>query len=358
VSARYAAAELRQLATEILTAAGLAEDRADIVARGFLEADLMGFTTHGLARIPANVRWLVEGRTRKTGEPAVLHQAPAAASWDACFLPGPYVMHLAVAEAAQRATQQGVYVLTLRRAQHIACLASYLVPIVERGLIGLVVASTPGEAFVSPYGGSTPLFSNNPIAFAAPGEDAPVLFDVSTAITAGGQVARARQESRLLSEAALKDASGRTSVDPSVLGRGGSVMPIGGASHGYKGYALTLMTEILTQVLPGYGVLAGGSDGAANSVFIQVLDPAAFGEPRNYQQEMANLFRRVHNSSADQPSQPVRIPGERAWTLRRKRLTDGVDLYPGVLDGLLQCARDLNVSSTIASINPHPERSV
>jgi L-lactate dehydrogenase len=347
VTDRYPVAELQQLAADILTAAGLAQDRAWIVARGFLEADLMGFSTHGLARIPANVRWLQAGHTRKSGEPVVLRQAPAAASWDAGLLPGPFVMHLAVAEALERAIKQGVYVLTLRRAQHIACLASYLVPIVERGLVGLIVASTPGEAFVSPFGGRTPLFSNNPIAFAAPGDDCPLLFDISTAITAGGQVDRAARESRPLPEAALKDTSGQTSADPAVLSRGGSVMPIGGASHGYKGYALTLMTEILTQVLPGYGVLAGSGDAGANSVFIQVLDPAAFGDRESYQREMTNLFRRVHASSPDQAEQPVRIPGERAWTQRNRRLAEGVDLYPGVLDGLLKCALSLDVASTL-----------
>jgi L-lactate dehydrogenase len=258
-------------------------------------------------------------------------------------------MHLALADALERATKQGVYVLTLRRAQHVACLASYLVPIVERGLVGLVVASTPGEAFVSPFGGRTPLFSNNPIAFAAPGGDCPLLFDISMAITAGGQVTRAARESRMLPEAALKDASGQTTADPSVLRHGGSVMPIGGAGHGYKGYALTLMTEILTQVLPGYGVLAGGGDGEANSVFIQVLDPAAFGDRAGYLRELNNLFQRIHDSSPDQPEQPVRVPGERAWMLRRRRLAEGIELYPGVLDGLLECAQSLGVARTIRS---------
>ncbi len=347
---RYPAAQLQQLAADVLQAAGLADDRAQIVARGFLEADLMGFSTHGLARIPANVRWLQAGRTATAGDPVVIHQAPAVASWDARFLPGPLVMHLALAQALENATEQGVYLLTLRHAQHIACLASYLVPIVERGLVGLIMASTPGEKFVSPFGGITPLFSNNPIAFAAPGDDCPLLFDISTAITAGGQIVRAASESKMLPEAALKDSAGAVTADPSVVGRDGSVMPIGGATHGYKGYALTLMTEVLTQILPGYGVLNGGDDGEANSVFIQVIDPAAFGDRSAYQREMSHLFRRVHESAADPGGSDVRVPGERAWKQRQEQLHNGVELYPGVLDGMLECAARLGVASPL-----HPE---
>jgi len=342
---RYPAAELERLAGRLFVAAGLAESRAQIVARGFLEADLLGFSTHGLARVPANLRWLESGRTRSGGEPRILADAPAAGCWDAAYLPGPYVMHLAVAHAAERAEQLGVYILTLRRAQHVAALASYLVPILEHGLIGLLMASTPGEEFVSPYQGVTPLFSNNPIAFCAPTSSDPVLFDISTAITAGGQVARAAEEGRRLPEACLKDAAGHITDDPAVLGAGGSVMPLGGSGHGHKGHALMLMTEVLTQALAGYGRTLGGQDDEANSVFVQLMNPRLLTDEHSYLREIDDMIRRVSQSVPDAGVDGVRVPGLRAWQARRRRLAEGVDLYPGVLEALLAEAVRLDVAT-------------
>jgi L-lactate dehydrogenase len=347
VSQRIPAASLRWLTSDILVAAGLDRARADIVAQGFLEADLMGFSTHGLARIPANVQWIESGNTRTHGEPVVLYDAPAAANWDGCFLPGPYLMHLAVNHAAERAEIQGVYFLILRRAQHVACLASFLVPIVERGLIGIIMVSTPDEAFVSAFGGHSPLFSNNPIAFCAPGSSHPLLFDVSTAITSGGQVLRTFKEGGLMPEACLKDRAGNVTNKPGVLSAGGSVMPIGGLGHGHKGYALTLMTEVLTQALGGYGRDRGAGDGEANSVLLQIIDPRLLCGHADYLLEIDYLFELIRHSQPDDEGTPVRVPGERAWALRQRRLEEGVDLYPGVLAGLLAQAGRLGVSTDL-----------
>lgn len=342
--ARYPADGLEGLAAALFTAAGLAPDRARIVARGFLEADLLGFTTHGLARVPDNVRWLQSGATRATGEIAVLAETAAAANWDADFLPGGYALHLAVEAAADRAPTTGVYTMTLRRCQHVACLASHLVPLVERNLIGLLMVSTPDERYVSAHLGATPLYSNNPIAFCAPASGGPLLFDVSTAITAGGQVARAAHEGRRLPEPSLRDASGRVTDDPEVLAAGGSVMPVGGAGHGHKGFALTLMTEVLTQALGGYGRATGAGDGEANSVFLQVIDPTAFAARGDYLREIDLLLERTRESAPVDPADPVRVPGQRAWQRRRERLAQGVDLYPGILAALVAETERLGVT--------------
>jgi len=335
---------LEALAAALFTAAGLAPDRARIVARGFLEADLLGFTTHGLARVPDNVRWLESGATRAEGEVRVLAETAAAANWDADFLPGAYALHLAVEAAAARAPTTGVYTLTLRRCQHVACLASHLVRLVERHLIGMLMVSTPDERYVSAHQGATPLYSNNPIAFCAPATGGPLLFDVSTAITAGGQVARAAQEHRRLPEPILRDAAGRITDDPSALAAGGSVMPVGGTGHGHKGFALTLMTEVLTQALGGYGRARREGDGEANSVFLQVIDPAAFTGRGDYLREIDLLLARTRDSTPVDPAEPVRVPGQRAWQRRQERLVGGVDLYPGILDALLVEAERLAVA--------------
>jgi L-lactate dehydrogenase len=347
MSDRFAADALEGFAAALFAAAGLAEERARVMARTFLEGDLLGFTTHGLQRVPVNLDWLARGETRASGEPAVLTDRRAVFSWDAAFLPGPWVVHCAVAEAARRALDTGIAAATLQRCTHVACLAAYLIPLIERELVGLIVVSTPDERFVSPFGAKQAVFSNNPLAFCAPTSDAPLLLDISMAITAGGQIDRAEREGRRLPEASLKTAEGEATDDPSVMSRDppGTVMPIGGLGHGHKGYALTLLTEVLTQGLAGHGRSDAAGEGEANSVFIQVLDPRAFADWPAYLTEVDYLRRACRDAAPDDPSQPVRVPGERAWNRRRRALADGVTLYPGVLDALRPWARKLGVAA-------------
>ena len=336
--ARFDTAELVDFGSALLCAQGVPEVRSRVIARGFLEADLLGFDTHGFARLPANLEWLASGRTDATAEPVIVSNRSAVACWDARTLPGPWIMHLAVQHAMACAAQSGAYTLTLRRCQHIACLAAALVPLAERGLIGMLMASSPGEAYVSPFGGSQRLFSNNPLAFVAPTSGEPLLFDVSMAITAGGRVARAAREGCALPEPALKSIDGISSRDPAVMAAGGSVMPIGGLGHGHKGHALTLMTEVLTQALSGHGRATQIGSSEENSVFLQVFDPLAFGSRDDYYAQIDHLVHCVSISRPDDAEQPVRVPGQRAWRRRAEQLRGGVALYPGIFDALLPFA--------------------
>jgi L-lactate dehydrogenase len=124
----------------------------------------------------------------------------------------------------------------------------------------------------------------------------------------------------------------------------GTVMPIGGSGHGHKGYALTLLTEVLSQALGGHGRSGAAGEGEANSVFIEVMDPRAFTDWSGYLAEVDYVLRTCREAAPDDPGQPVRVPGERAWMRRRQALCDGLSLYPGVLDAMLPWAQKLGVT--------------
>ncbi|GAB3281707.1 Ldh family oxidoreductase [Parahaliea aestuarii] len=350
MTARYKAEDLQQFTASLFTGAGLAPERAAVLAEVFLEADLMGFSTHGLNRVPHNLRWLQGGESRVDGEPQVLADRGALFNWDAGFLPGPWVVRLALDQALARVAEHGVVTATLRRSQHIACLAAYLPRIVEAGYAVLMTCSTPAENTVSAFGGIDPLFSANPIAFAAPGEDCPLLFDISMSITAGGYVARAQREGKRLPEPCLKNRAGEITDDPAALGEGGSIMPIGGAAHGYKGAALSVFTEVLSMALGGYGRAdaAARNDGEANSVFLQVIDPGAFTTPENFRRQLGALQSLCEQSAVPAGQPPARFPGRRAWELRQQQLAQGVDLYPGIMADLAPWAEQFAIPLPLA----------
>ena len=336
---RYRAQDLKQFASDLFASTGLARERADVMAETFLQADLMGFTTHGLHRVASNLQWLQGGASRMAGEPNVLSDRENCFNWDADFLPGPWIVNQAIDQALARVSEQGVVTGVIRRSQHIACLAAYLPKIVERNCVGILTCSTPAEETVSPQGCKTPLFSANPIAFCAPAADYPLLFDISMSVTAGGYVARAEREGKKLPERYLKDRDGNLSDDPAAFANGGSILPVGGADHGYKGAALSAMLEVLSMGLGGYGRADQvAEDDEANSVFLQIIDPKAFGSEQNFLRQTAALTRLWESCETDDGGS-ARVPGKRAWQLRSEQMANGVTLYPTIEEDLKALAQ-------------------
>jgi len=351
MSKRYTYTSLMRFSAALFEAAGLDNERAQVMASVFLEADLLGFTTHGMNRVASNLEWLQKGKSRKEGEPVVLADCGNLFNWDADFLPGPWVVTRAIEQCMERVAERGIVCATIRRSQHIACLGAYCPQIAEAGYVALITCSTPNENTVSPYGGIDPVFSANPLAFVAPGDDYPVLFDISMCITAGGYVSRALREGESLPGKYLKDRNGEVTDDPAVFFADppGSIMPIGGLSHGYKGYALTLMTEILSMALGGYGRASdtAETDGEANSVFIQMIDPEAFGSMDDFRQQAEKIKSMCENSAVRPGDDPVRVPGKRAWQSRQDQLANGVELYPTILEDLKPWAEKLGVAMPV-----------
>src|SRR3712207_9277250 len=100
---------------------------------------------------------------------------------------------------------------------HIACLAAFLEEPARQGYLVLVLSSDPSAALVAPYGGTTPVFSPNPIAAGIPAEPMPILIDISASITTAGLSARSRAEGTRLPGQWLLTADGQPTDDPNAL---------------------------------------------------------------------------------------------------------------------------------------------
>ena len=344
---RYSYESLLQFSSSLFEAIGLSSERARVMASVFLEGDLLGFTTHGMNRVASNLTWLEEGQSKINGEPTVLADRGNLFNWDANFLPGPWVVSQAIKQCMDRVAERGIVCATIRRSQHIASLGAYCPQIAEAGYVAIITCSSPNENNVCAHGGIDPVFSANPLAFVAPGDDYPVLFDISMCITAGGYVSRALREGEKLPGNYLKDRNGEVTDDPSVFFADppGSILPIGGLSHGYKGSALSLMTEILSMGLGGYGRAddSAASDGEANSVFMQMFDPEAFGSLVDFKRQAEAIKSLCENSATRPGDDPVRVPGNRAWKSRQQQLSNGVELFPTIMHDLKPWAEKLGV---------------
>lgn len=341
---RLPADALAGFSASLFAAAGLDADKAETVARLLLEADMMGHTTHGLALVPGYLSEIAAGKMAKTGEPHVVADGGAVVTWDGRELPGVWLTARAIELASHRATHHGVGIVSIRRSHHIACLAAFLPLATAQGRMILLATSDPAGASVAPYGGRKAIYTPDPIAVGIPTPGDPILVDISASITTNGMSARCRAEGRRMPHPWLLDSEGLPTDDPAVVfdEPKGSILPVGGVDHGHKGYGLALMIEALTQALAGYG-RADVPTGWGASVFVQVIDPAAFGGTDAYLRQTGWLADACRSNPPRPGVERVRLPGESAMARRREAQAEGVALYPGILDGLKKQAATLGV---------------
>jgi LDH2 family malate/lactate/ureidoglycolate dehydrogenase len=321
---------LRAFACALLKAAGVRDDIARDTADILVDADMMGHTTHGLALLPAYLQQLADGGMRKTGEPTIVARAAACETWDGERLPGPWLSLRALDRARALATTQGSGTIVIRRSHHIACLAAYA----KRG--------------VAPFGAVTPVFTPNPLSAGIPTSGDPILLDISASYTTNGMTTRLYNAREMLPHPWVQDARGAPTRDPAVLFNDpkGTLLPLGGHEAGHKGFALALLIEALTSALAGHGRADAPQNWGA-SVFVQVLDPRAFGGLDAFRTQMDWLVRACHGATPRSEGMPVRLPGERALALYREQSAHGVLLHPGIMPALVACAERLGVPAPL-----------
>jgi len=143
------------------------------------------------------------------------------------------------------------------------------------------------------------------------------------------------------------NAHGQPTDDPTVMVEGGgTLLPVGGLDHGHKGYGMALMVEALTQGLSGLG-RHQRPRGTVMNVFLQVIDPEAFGGHEAFIAESSWLAQ----ACRDNPPRPgvtrVRVPGEQALGRQRAAREIGVPLAAHIVEGLGSALQSANMSMPV-----------
>lgn len=342
----YRAQDLITFASRLFEAAGLNQDKAVTVAKVLVEGDLMGHTTHGLALAPPYLRDAMSGSMTTEGEPAVISDHGGALCWDGQRLPGPWLVARAIEAAIERVPEHGIAAVAIRRSHHIGCLAAYLERATSRGCMILLTCSDPSEGSVAPFGGLRALFTPDPIAIGVPTEGDPILIDISASITTNGMTARLHKAGERFPDKWALDARGEATDDPGVLFATppGTLLPMGGQGYGHKGYGLALTIEALSQGLSGYG-RADGPTGWGASVYVQVMDPAAFGGADDFRRQTSWIANACRSNPPAPGVGAVRVPGDGAHARKGGALKDGVRLHSGIMEALAPTAERFDIEA-------------
>ncbi|WP_336335597.1 Ldh family oxidoreductase [Pseudomonas putida] len=330
---------------QLFKKAGADAEVARVVTRVLLEGELLGHRTHGLNLVSRYIGGMLSGQVKARAQALEqVSDSGISALFDGHYLLGPYCVSRALDCAAKGAGAQGIGIAVVRRAAHIGCLAAYLKPYTDQGLVAMVYSSDPSVGLVCAHGGVDPVYTPNPIAAGIPTLGEPILLDVSMSTVTLGLVGQCRDAGSRLPHPVLVSNEGRLSDDPHdfFTDPQGSILPLGGQAFGHKGFALALLVEALTSGLAGHGRKDAPEQWGASATAV-VIDPRFFGGLQAFTDETSFLGRLVLASRPLDPERPVRLPGQAGLALRRQAMEQGVSLAPQLVADLDRLARQLQL---------------
>ena len=340
---------LTQLGQDLFAAAGMEADKAATMARLLVLTDMMGRTTHGMAQCGAYLREIESGQMTRHGQPDTLRDTGATIVWDGGYRPGLWLVDQAMQLGFARLPEHGVVTLAIRRSHHIGCLAALAKSATDRGYYVTLASSGPHSKFVAPFGGREALFSPNPFAIGYPTRSTPVLVDICASLTTVSMTREKLAAGQHFDHPWLMDHNGTPTTDPAVMEHPterGSLMLLGGAEAGHKGYGLALMVEALTQGLSGFGRRDAPTRWGAG-VYLQLIDPAAFAGEDAFLDQMDFISDACHANAPLDPSHPVRLPGEQAARNIALAESRGVAVSAETAATLKNAAHRLGVDATV-----------
>ena len=182
----------------------------------------------------------------------LVKESPALALIDAHNAAGTVVAVKAMRLAVQKAKACGVGIVLVRHSTHFGSASYSASQALLDGCIGVSMTNAGPE--MAPWGGIDGVVGTNPWAVAVPtgdGPDAmPIILDMALTTSGKGMMRWLLRDGRKMPTNWAITADGRTTDDPAEA-MDGTLLPMGE----YKGYGLSLITDVLT------GVLGGGAFG-------------------------------------------------------------------------------------------------
>lgn len=315
---------LHRQITEVFTRWGMPPEHAEIAATVMVETDLSGVDSHGIGMLPHYQKLFAEGRLDPKAIPGIVRDNGPAILIDANKGIGHVASHQAMRAAMDKAKVHGIGVAGVTGSNHYGAAGWYARLAAEAGLIAISLTNVT-NFFMVPVRGKERALGTNPIAFAAPTTDPerPVLLDMATTTVAYGKVNIARRADKPLPAGWAIDAQGGPETDSHKAFESRRLAGLGGTRElgAHKGYGLALMVEILCATLTGarIGDLATGH-------FFLALDPTAFRDREDFQEDLEELLGRMRGIEPIDPAAPVLIPGDPEHDSVARRRRDGIPI--------------------------------
>lgn len=308
-----------QLSRKALVNAGANEENGEITAQALVRAEIDGQKGHGLSRVPSYAAQVRTGKVNGKALPRLEEVKDGLFRIDADFGFAYPAINLALPEVSKRAGAHGICAAAIYHSHHFGVAGHPCEDLARQGFAAFIYGNTP--AAMAPHGATRKVVGTNPIAFAAPCDDDPVVIDFALSTVARGKIMAAKQADKEIPEGWALGPDGRPTTDPETALQG-SLIPIGGA----KGAALALMVEIMSGCLAGVALgytassLFDGEGSAPNlSQVVLAIDADALSDG-GFQariRELADIYEQIDGA---------RFPGQKRLASRTDAHKNGLRL--------------------------------
>lgn len=337
--AKISEAELKTLAAKALATYGVGEAEAADTAEILVLADLMGVSTHGVARVISYGERLAIGGIKPNADITVETVAPAILRIDGDNGLGPAVGMKALRAALAAAAETGVAVALCRGSNHFGPVAPYALIAAEQGFASLIASNA--TTTIAPSGGREARLGNNPMGFGFPnpGGD-PLILDMAMSVVARAKIRNAQKAGEQIPDTWATDRDGRPTTDPNVALKG-FLAPIGG----YKGYGLSLAVDTLTGLLSGAAYLTHVKSWVDEPEAPQdlghafvLIDAKRLGSSDWLSGRMNDFASIIHDTPRTAEDTPVLLPGERELARLKAGRAESLAIDAETLDTIRKIA--------------------
>ncbi|MFA0834880.1 MAG: L-sulfolactate dehydrogenase [Methanobacterium formicicum] len=324
------------LIIDILTHLDVPSEEASIIAEVTLDADLKGFTSHGIGRFPQYIKGLEVGTIKPQTEVTVEKESAATARVNGNHGFGHVVTYRSMEMAIQKAKETGIGMVGIHNSNHFGVAGYYSDMAIMEDLIGIVIANT--EPAVAPIGGKEPILGTNPLAIGIPSDSHYVSVDMATSASARGKLLEAKRKGESIPPNVALDADGNPTTDP-VEALKGSILPFGA----HKGYALSFMIEIMAGPLvnASYGKAVTGTANpevtCTKGDLITAIDPSKFVEMDDFKRDVDEFIAEI------KATPNVMIPGDFEVRNVKTHQEEGIPLDDTLVEQLREIATKTKV---------------
>jgi LDH2 family malate/lactate/ureidoglycolate dehydrogenase len=316
--------EARSIGERAMRGIGYDPEEARILTDHVLDAALCGYEYSGLAKllnVPEHRRFNLPRQPMR-----LLRETEVSALFDGGNNNGMIAIYQAAKATIDKAAAHGIALVGVTNTWMSGRNAYFVEMIARAGYVAIHTASS-GNA-VAPLGGIKGILGTNPIAFAIPTDEGPLILDMGTSAFMATELQLRVRRNEPLPEGVAIDRDGRPTTDPAEA-QAGALLPFAG----YKGFGLGLIVQALG-VLGGAGMIEGAGDGY---LFI-AFRPDLLIPIEQCRHEVGRLIERVKAVPRAPGVKEIRIPGENSARNRERLLREGLDIDQLVYDELHRMA--------------------
>jgi LDH2 family malate/lactate/ureidoglycolate dehydrogenase len=340
------AAKLSEFVARLFSAAGVPGVAAATVARGLVEADLEGLSSHGVMLVEMYIERLRNGSVSRNENASVVSERQGAVVLDAGHALGQLTGIQAMNIALDKARKFSAGIVSVRHGFHFGTAGRYALQAAEAGCIGITMCNT--RPLMPAPGGAERVVGNNPIAIALPtAGKIPIVLDMATSEAAMGKIRMAEKANETIPSTWAVTAQGMPTTNPSEA-IAGMLLPSGGA----KGFGLSFLIDLMcgllsrgatgSQVRPLYGDFNVPYD--CSHLFIAIC-VSHFCDIDWFRQQAAAAAERIRTGQRAPGVEQLFTPGEPEWR-RRERSGGQIQLEPSIVGMLTRLASELGVTAT------------